>query len=65
MIINSFKIGIEKLRTHGLSDAEIARQLGVSPANLWRKLNINKTLGTEFWLAFLSLLKKYKIKLPT
>lgn len=64
-IIDVFKYGVEQLRRLEIADAEIARQLDISPQNLWRKLHKAKTLDADFWFKFQSLIKHYKIKLPT
>jgi len=63
MIIDIFKHSVIKLQALGLKDADIARDLGVSAQNFYRKITLGKTLDADFWERFKTNCKEKKIKI--
>jgi len=63
MIINRFKTAVIKLRGLGLIDADIARDLGISAQNFYRKITLGKTLDADFWEKFKKYCEEKKVKI--
>lgn len=57
--IDLFKQDIANFQNKGIKLAELARRLGITPACLWRLVNLGKKIDSQLWEKWLQIKGEY------